>query len=126
MLYVAEWCNLGTIRQIDLQAGAIAPLAGDVYSDGAALSANLNGVLSITLDKTGNFYFVDNLTHRIRFLNMTSKLISTVAGLNLTEGIENGPVSVAKFGYPRGIAVDSNDNVYVSDNSPHIRIISLE
>ena len=130
MLYVGDWCDRSTITQIDLQVETIASLAGDIYSegvnDGAALTANINRVHSMAFDKAGNIFFVDYYTHRVRFLNMTSKLISTVAGFNLTEGFENGPASVAKFERPRGIALDSNDNVYVSDLSQQIRKISYE
>ena len=98
MLYVGDWCDRSTITQIDLQVETIASLAGDIYSegvnDGAALTANINRVHSMAFDKAGNIFFVDYYTHRVRFLNMTSKLISTVAGFNLTEGFENGPAGV--------------------------------
>lgn len=130
MLYVAEWCTRGTIRQIDLQASTITTIAGDLnsvgFKDGPALSANINSVYNIALDKAGNIYFVEQSAHRVRMLNMTSKLVSTVAGFSLTSGFANGPARVAMFKFPRGIALDSSDNVYVSDDSPLIRKIAYE
>ena len=130
MLYVAETCNRGTIRQIDLQAKTISSLAGDLFSsgfkDGAAMLANINSVYTMALDKAGNIYFSEHYSHRVRLLNMTSKIVSTVAGLYLTAGFVNGPASVSKFENPGGIALDTNDNLYVSDNATRIRKISYE
>jgi hypothetical protein len=55
-------------------------------------------------------------------------IVSTFAGLNevYTGGplYPNGPISVAKFGLPNGVAVDASGNVYVADGIGEIRKIS--
>lgn len=51
--------------------------------------------------------------------------VSTYVGFSGTSGHVDGDVSVAKFNYPRGLAIDAQDNIYVADELNHcIRRIS--
>ncbi|OQS07103.1 hypothetical protein THRCLA_00879 [Thraustotheca clavata] len=50
-------------------------------------------------------------------------IVTTLAGSG-NPGFKDGPVATAQFAYPRGIAVDSNNNIYVADTNNHrIRMI---
>lgn len=51
--------------------------------------------------------------------------VSTYVGFSGTSGYVDGDVSVARFNYPRGMAIDAQDNIYVADELNHcIRRIS--
>lgn len=129
-IYVAEHCDKSTIREIDLQLETAKIIAGnysdDGTKDGPALSSNINRAFSVTLDKFGNLYISDQYSHRFRFLNMTSMQMSTFAGFDMTPGYLNGHVSIVQFIFPRGLAIDSKDNVYTIDGSARVRKIAYE
>ncbi|ETW08218.1 hypothetical protein, variant 1 [Aphanomyces invadans] len=69
---------------------------------------------------------VDNATDVWSCSSQPSKAqgqVSTVAGSG-QHGFQDGPVATAKFSSPRGVAVDSQMNVYVADTSNHrIRMV---
>ncbi|KAH9132513.1 hypothetical protein LEN26_007391 [Aphanomyces euteiches] len=70
---------------------------------------------------------MDNLTDLWSFPNGNPSAqgqVITVAGTGQA-GYRDGPVASAQFSSPRGVAADSNKNVYVSDTNNHrIRMIS--
>jgi len=66
----------------------------------------------MAIDREGVLYIVDSGNHRIRQIGKRGK--STIAGG--PRGYEDGPVSSAKFNHPYGIALDSFNNIYVSDS----------
>ena len=78
-------------------------------------SAWLNGPAGITLDKKGNIYFVDQNNCRIRMINISTDTIYTLAGSKAGFSGDTGPASAARFWYPLGIALDSANNIYISD-----------
>jgi len=52
--------------------------------------------------------------------------VSTYVGFSGSSGYVDGDVSVARFNYPRGLAIDAQDNIYVADELNHcIRRISM-
>ncbi len=59
----------------------------------------------------------DFLNHRIRKIS-TSGIVSTIEGSGIA-GLLNGTGIIARFNYPRGIAVDSLDNIYIADSWNH-------
>ena len=129
-MYVTENGGLGkgTIRQIDLQRGTITLIAGN-YSDsgakvGPALSSNMDRPTSTTLDKAGNLYISDKYYNRFLFLDMTSMQMSIFVGSELRAGFLDGPLSIARFALPRGLAFDSKDNIYTIDRSAKVRKIA--
>jgi uncharacterized protein (TIGR03437 family) len=118
-LYIADYNN-ERIRMIDLN-GNISTIAGNgnymfVGDNGPAKSAQLDPY-DLALDKSGNLFVVDSFNHRIRKINLTTMVITTVAGIG-TPGYsgDNGPATGAQFRYPTGIAVDASGNLYIADH----------
>lgn len=73
-------------------------------------------------DSRGNFYIADTIKHTI--LKVSNDQVSIYAGANQA-GSNNGSLLDARFNQPWGLAVDSQDNLYVSDFGNHtIRRIS--
>jgi DNA-binding beta-propeller fold protein YncE len=91
--------------------------AGD---GGPAARALLNGPFDVGFDPAGNLYFSDTFNHRIRRVDGSSGIISTVAG-NGTRGYagDGGPAMAAAFNEPYGITIDRSGNIYVADRHNH-------
>ena len=123
-LYVADYNN-HLIRKID-NSGQVTIYAGsgDAGSeDGSAGTASFDGPFDVEFDSNGNLYVADFRNQRIRKIDLSGE-VTTVAG-NGTEGSQDGKGSQATFNYPRGIAVDSSGNVFVSDTGNH-KVRSIE
>jgi sugar lactone lactonase YvrE len=80
----------------------------------------------LALDGAGNLYFSESFDHRIRRLS-TSGALTTFAGTGTAQfSGDGGPATAASLDYPRGIAIDSADNLYVADqNNRRIRKVVI-
>ncbi|MEI6816397.1 MAG: T9SS type A sorting domain-containing protein [Bacteroidota bacterium] len=81
-----------------------------------ATSTGLYGPTSIPVDLNGNSYIADPGTYRIRKVNNTSGLITTIAG-NGTQGYngDNILATSAFINTPMGICFNSNGDIYFAD-----------
>jgi len=112
-IYVTDAGNY-KIRKITPQ-GVVTTLAGSTvgFADGPGNTAKFNTDLDgICADKNGNLYVADNYNHKIRKITPDGT-VSTLAGS--TFGFEDGPGNTAKIWQPKGICIDKNGNLYVSD-----------
>ena len=119
-LYVNDNIN-GRIRRIDGTTGIITTFAGNgVYGfsgdDGPATLASFANAQGIAFDKFNNLYIADAWNQRIREVNTTTGIITTIVG-NGTAGFsgDGGPATIASLNYPQCIALDSYGNIIILD-----------
>ncbi len=85
---------------------------------GPATSASLNYASAVALDDAGNLYIADTLNHRIRRVDSSTGLITTIAGTGVSGfSGDGGPALQAEITTPASIAVDSSGNVYFADEA---------
>lgn len=95
--------------------------------DGFAKQARFTFPSDIAIDRQGNFYIADGgddvsspqSNNTIRKISKDGQ-VTTLAGLAGAFGSSNGQGSIARFNYPKGVAVDLAGNVYVADTGNHI------
>ena len=128
---IADTYN-NVIRLINITSNIVSTLAGVAgpggYLDGPAILAKFNYPRGIAIDPfDGNIILPDNNNHIIRLINVTSNIVSTLAGVPGTGGYQDGPTTSAKFNYPYGIVIDSsNGNVIIADTfNSVIRLINI-
>jgi sugar lactone lactonase YvrE len=70
------------------------------------------------LDEQGNLFIADSGNNRVRRVDMSSGVITTVAG-NGTQGNtgDEGPAVTAQLDYPSGVAVDGAGNVFIANGA---------
>ncbi len=83
---------------------------------GPAINARLNYTWAIWLDRFDNIYLADGFNQRVRKIESSTKIITTIAGTG-TGGYsgDNGPATDAELFIPSAVIVDTNGNVYISD-----------
>ena len=116
-VYVADTGNY-TIRLIgqDRFVTTIAGIAGIPGSvDGPRESAIFGGSIGIGLDGMENIFVADTGNNTIRKISPQG-FVTTLAGSPGIVGSADGSGADAQFWEPVGVAVDSQGNVFVSDN----------
>ena len=123
-LYVADPDD-HRIRKIDRQTGIILTVAGtglEGFSGdgGPAVAAELNRPWGVALDGRGNLLIADSSNNRIRAVDLTTGLISTVAGTGGfgTSG-DGGPAVNALMRWPLGLVVDDEGDWFIADAGNH-------
>ena len=122
-VYVADQGN-HAIRRITSN-GSVSTVAGGTLGCAGDLPTSVLfcGPFAVALDAAGNLYVADTGNNAIRVIDTTGA-ITVLAGGN-DAGYVNGTATVASFNSPRGIAVDGNGVVYVSDTENNVVRIVL-
>ena len=93
--------------------------------DGSGDNARFGDVKNIVVDSNDNIYFSDQAHQRIKKVTPEGE-VTTIAG-NGNWGYADGYGTSAKFRAPSHLAIDSSDNLYVSDSENNrIRKIELQ
>lgn len=117
-VYVADWS--GFVRKIWVKDGATTIVAGTGVlgfggDGGQATNAMFGKGISIALDAVGNLYFADADNNRIRRVDASTRIITTVAGTGAgVDSGDGGPGVDAGVSRPTGVAVDAGGNLYFS------------
>jgi hypothetical protein len=127
-IYFCDTGN-GRVRRIDASASTIRTIAGNgtlAYGGdgGLAVNASLSTPTGVAVDGGGNVYIADTDNQCIRFVNMTTNRITTVAGRPGRQGY-GGDTSFATFALlnsPSHIAFDRNSGYYYIADEGNCRI----
>jgi sugar lactone lactonase YvrE len=92
-------------------------LRGDQGDGASALDARFNNPLQAATDPKGNLYVVDQAGNRVRRVDPRG-VITTFAGTGMPGySGDDGKATEAKLAAPRGVAADSEGNVYIADTA---------
>ncbi len=120
------------VRRVDASTGIITTVAGNgtvcanptaaCGDGGPATAANLNSQgLGLAVDSAGDVFLTDGNDNRIRRVDATSGIITTIAGNGTTCATpgngcgDGGPATSAQLTSADGVAVDSKGNVFIAD-----------
>ena len=125
-LFIADQGN-NDVREVNLSSGIITNVAGTGLpgtsgDGGQATAAELSTPTAVTVDNQGNLFIADNGNYAIREVNLSSGMISTVAGTLGHFGTtgDGGPATTAKLSSPYGVAVDSTGDIFISDQGDNV------
>ncbi len=119
-LYIADYFN-NCIRMVD-STGIITTVAGTdsagyAGNGGPATAALFDAPVNVTVDTAGDLYISDHNNFEVRKVDMTTRIISCVAG-NHTTGYsgDGGLATAAQLGVA-GICFDALNNLYMCSYS---------
>jgi trimeric autotransporter adhesin len=118
-VYFGDWT--GTIRKLWAIGGAVTTVAGTGVTGfsgdgGQAITAMLGKIGPIALDASGNVFIVDGENNRIRRVDASTGIITTVAGNGVAIDSGDGGLAVsAGVAQPTGITVDREGDLYFSN-----------
>ncbi len=130
-LFIADTSNQ-RIRQVDLFTKLITTVAGIGTAGyggdgGLATAAGVNYPYGVAVDQSGDLFIADGGNNRVREVNASTKLITTVAG-NGTAGYsgDGGQATAAGINAPYGVAVDQSGHLFIADTfNDRIREVNL-
>ncbi|MFL6414404.1 MAG: choice-of-anchor D domain-containing protein [Bryobacteraceae bacterium] len=126
-IYATSASQRNVVYRISAGSGTVSVLAGTGISGytgdgGLASQATLNVAFGLVMDVQGNsLYVADLLNDVIRKIDLTSNIITTVAGTG-TAGYsgDGGPATSAKLNNPDQIALDAAGDLYISDGGNNV------
>ncbi|HEY8387436.1 MAG TPA: T9SS type A sorting domain-containing protein, partial [Parasegetibacter sp.] len=138
-LYIVEYGN-HAVRMVNLGTGIISTAAGTQRSScttspcgdgGIATSARLSSPFGLTLDHNNNIFIADASNAAIRKVDVTTGLISTVAGIirsscSVVPCGNGGDATSAQLSNPFGVAFNSVGDLFIVEYSNQaVRKVSM-
>ncbi len=126
MFICSAWGN--RIRKVDMHTGIISTICGngraiDSGDGGPATLASINNPLVLWFDRYDNLYITTVGAHLRRIERSTGIIINYAGSGSTIESGDGGQATSAGLGdYLVGVAIDSNNKVYIS-NHARIRVI---
>ncbi|HKC87194.1 MAG TPA: hypothetical protein VKG02_14515, partial [Blastocatellia bacterium] len=82
---------------------------------GQAVDAKLSTPVGLATDATGDLYIADAGNNRIRKVNLTTGVITTVAGSGFGFSGDGGAAVNAQMYFPTAVALDKGGNLFIAD-----------
>src|SRR5262245_32182793 len=126
------WADFGSNRvlRLDLTAKRVNVIAGTgakghAGDGGPAKAAQLSAPHEVRFDSKGNIFVAERDSHVVRYIDMKTLVITTVAGTGVAGySGEGGPAVQAQLNQPHSIVLDKSDNVLICDiNNNRVRRI---
>lgn len=119
-LFIADTGN-HRVREVAAATGIITTIAGTgttgyAGDGGPAAAAQISTPSAVAADTKGNVYIADSANGTVRKVNVSTGIISTVAGTG-TIGYagDNAAATAAQLNNPQGLALDPYGNLFISD-----------
>jgi len=127
-MYIVEQHKVRIVNgNLYIRSGKIGdPSFAHGYNNGTGINSHFNSPMAVVPAPNTEMYILDSENHAIRkiakFVNAgNGQITTTFAGAapkfgNGTAGFTDGTGTAARFDTPKGMCVDGNGNLYVSDN----------
>jgi sugar lactone lactonase YvrE len=119
-IFIADSLN-NRIRKVDVNSGIITTVAGNDKQGfggdgGPATSAELFSPEGVAVNNAGDLFIADTVNNRIRRIDGSSGIITTIAG-DGKDGFsgDGGSAVAASLSNPRGVAIDDMGNLFIAD-----------
>jgi sugar lactone lactonase YvrE len=111
----------GLVSTIAGTGNACAQPTSPCGDGGPASQADLSIPFGVTVDSTGNIFIADSGDNRIRRVDATTQIITTVAfnGQASFSG-DGGPATLASMDQPLKLAVDAAGNIFISGGQDEV------
>ena len=118
-LFITDW-EFNRIRRVDAATQTITTYAGNgtmgFSGDGGPATAAQLSPAGVAVDTVGNLFIADRSNCRIRRVDATTQVISTIAGDGQCGfSGDGGPATSAELSAGGPVAVDSAGNLFISD-----------
>lgn len=127
--YISEREGNG-VRRID-SMGRMSTIAGTgeggyTGDGGPALTSTWGAPKALRCDQQGNILVVDTENHAIRKIDVSTGIVTTVAGGHKGGEGDGGDAVNAGMDRPHGADVDAQGNIYIADSNNHrVRVVGV-
>jgi uncharacterized protein (TIGR03437 family) len=95
-------------------------VAGFSGDGSVANTARLQFAEGLVFDSTDTMYIADTRNHRVRRVDGTTGIITTLAGTGVAGySGDGGAATAAQLSFPRGLAVGADGTLYIADSDNH-------
>lgn len=114
------------IRRVDAVTQTITTVVGNgtagfAGDGGPATAAQLDPNNTVAIDTTGNLFIADTTNNRVRKVDASSQVITTLAGTGVAGYAgDGGPATSAQLHFPEGVATDSAGKVLFAEEFNHV------
>ena len=122
-IFIADTGN-NRIRKVTVSTGVITTVAGDgkiivAIKDNVPATTSIAEPTDLTVDTSGNIFFVDNRNQLIRKITASTGMITTFAGSGTNGDRQEASAIATKYRLegPRGVSLDASGNVFIADTS---------